>query len=154
MYVRLIYKKGLVMNIKLLMMITGAMVLSGVGFASTAGSPGTVSPNVVVNNLPGAKRPEKSEIKSKADSDDHDDLVEISDDIIINPKKYGRGHDVANYVYQARNNVIEILQADISALEEQAVKMEDMLLKLEKEDADYSRTQVIAKEKLMAALLN
>ena len=130
------------------------MALSGVGFASTAGSPGTVSPNVDVNSLPGAKMPDKSERKLPGESDEHADLVETSTNISINRRKYGSVTDVANYVYQARNDVVQILQADIAALEEQAVKMEAMLLKLEKEDADYSRTQVIAKEKLMAALLN
>ncbi len=140
------------MNIKLLMMIAGAMVLSDVGFASTVGSLGAASQNVDVNTLPGAEI--QIVIDRPSESADGVDLVETSTTRKLNPKKYGSVRDVANYVYKARNDVVQILQADIAALEQQAAKMEAALLKLESEDAAYFRAQDIEKERLKTALSN
>jgi hypothetical protein len=147
------------MNIKLLMMITGAMVLSDVGFASTSSDRSAArkldfgtgkrppSVNVDASALP---RP-----SSNYDliEEEYRDEGEDKKRMITDPKKYGTGFHTNHYVYQARNDLINFFQDNITKLEEQESALADELKALKAEDAAYVRAVEIKKQALKDALL-
>jgi hypothetical protein len=155
------------MNIKLLIMFMCAIVFSGVGFASSSGSPSSSSVNKrLFPATPaggGAKDKPSAEIDVSAldrPKPDHDLVEETYREdgkdetrMMTDPAKYGKGIHTNHYVYQARNDVIDVLQKNITPLERQAIASAIELEALQEEDAEYFRAVEIKKQALKEALL-
>ena len=154
------------MNIKIVIMIICAIAFSSVGFASST-SPSSSSINRALFVSP----PSKGSVKNQPSENinvfalgrpkpNHDLIEETYRDdgedktrMITDPVKYGENIPTNQYVYQARNDVIEVLQQNITGLEEQAIALDEKLEALQAEDAEYVRAVEIKKQALKAALL-
>lgn len=157
------------MNIKTVTMIMCAIAFSSVGFASSTppssssvrktlfSSPNVPSPKGSVKSQP-SKNIEVSTLDRPGPG--HDLIEEKYRDegreetrMITDPEKYGKNIPTNQYVYQARNDVIDVLQKNITGLEEQAIALEEKLKALQAEDAEYVRAVEIKKQALKDALL-
>ena len=154
------------MNIKIVIMIVSAIVFSSVGFASS-----TPTSSSSINRALFASPPPKGSAKSQPSKNievstldrpgpGHDLIEETYRDdgedktrMITDPAKYGKNISTNQYVYQARNDVIDVLQKNITGLEEQAIALEEKLEALQAEDAEYVRAVEIKKQALKKALL-
>lgn len=154
------------MNIKTVTMIMCAIAFSSVGFASS-----TPTSSSSVRKALFASPPPKGSVKSQPSENinvfalgrpkPNHDLIEETylDDgreetrMITDPEKYGKNIPTNQYVYQARNDVIEVLQQNITGLEKQTIALEEKLEALQAEDAEYVRAVEIKKQALKAALL-
>ena len=130
------------MNIKLLMMITGAMVLSDVGFASSS--------------LPKIGRaPTNYDLvdETREDTNSDGDIITVkTGKKITDPAKYDtKNVSINHYVYQAGNDVVDILQENIDTLRTQAIALKNELKSMQAEmstETDFARTQPIEKKRL------